>query len=187
MGEHLLQLFQQLEPFTGTDGATQEASFLIASMRSQLLGEYWRSLADALDCSAAEAAVIETVISPDSDEPDDEGDVQDEDEPTAVFVAAWLKTVTSATLALLLTKALSLECADGPQLAMDLRYLENVFGALGVSFSLINVLITALLKADSQAEFMHPRSSADSIIRRIVERLVRKCGRPAKDTAGPSE
>eukprot|EP00903_Cladosiphon_okamuranus_P014110 g13116.t1 len=152
VGEHLLSLLQNLEPFANSDafqdavGPTQDLHLLTEPA--------WRECGLALDLGESEMMLLESLsgAKPPTEHADDrrplyggdeDGDVggkeqgeEDDDEEeseAAKFCTAWLLCVGSATVGCLLAKVLTL-----PQLSergvkhleADLKYLSNVFHAL---------------------------------------------------------
>eukprot|EP00752_Nemacystus_decipiens_P003518 g3245.t2 len=156
VGEHLLSLLQNLEPFANSDsfqdavGPTQDLHLLTEPA--------WRECGLALDLGESELMLLDTLsgANPPAERADDrralfggdeggedggqedQGDEEEEEEEeeeseAAKFCTAWLLCVGSATVGCLLAKVLTL-----PQLSergvnhldADVKYLSNVFHAL---------------------------------------------------------
>ncbi|CAM9472002.1 unnamed protein product [Ectocarpus sp. 4 AP-2014] len=151
VGEHLLSLLQNLEPFANSD-AFQDA--VEPTQDLHLLTEAaWRDCGLALDLGESDLMLLETLSGAKAsteppkhrsaysdnaeggtnDEDEDEEEEEEEEGEAAKFCTAWLLCVGSATVGCLLAKVLSL-----PQLSergtkhleADLKYLSNVFHAL---------------------------------------------------------
>eukprot|EP00904_Undaria_pinnatifida_P008473 jgi/Undpi1/4756/HiC_scaffold_18.g08109.m1 len=186
VGEHLLSLLQNLEPFANSD-AFQDA--VEPTRDLHLLTETaWRECGTALDLHESELILLETLSgakppedhSPYHDEDDDaaaevdgggvggnEGRVgeREEGEAAAKFCTAWLLCVGSGTVGHLLAKMLSLPRLSErgvKHLEADLKYLSNVFHALDLAppHALEHVSMLASLGKEEAASHLAQETSA---------------------------
>ncbi|CAM9293267.1 unnamed protein product [Scytosiphon promiscuus] len=173
VGEHLLSLLQNLEPFAGSD-AFRDAVEPTQDLHL-LTDPAWRDCGLALDLGETDLALLETLsgAKPSHDRPEEamvggDGDQEEEEEEgeAAKFCTSWLVCVGSATVGCLLAKVLSLPKLSErgvKHLDADVKYLSNVFHALDLPAPPIleHLSLLAALDRDHAAAHLAQETVAD--------------------------
>ncbi|CAM9292102.1 unnamed protein product [Chrysoparadoxa australica] len=139
IGEHLLSMLQQLEPFASGE-ALKEVCLVLADVPS-VAEDVWKELGITLSLNdvehsalrlVAEGSCLSDLVEGGSIEEDD---LEDE-APYAQFCNTWLAAVARATVGLLIARVLQVPVMTprgAEHLAADTAYLINVFNALDLS------------------------------------------------------
>lgn len=191
-GEHLLSLFQHLEPFAGNDGLPDASAAMDGLAR---LGEAeWRQLGAPLALTDSELSGTKQIMegspisgvtfAPAQDDgdmgenEDDEPNVADAvaDSPAAQFCNDWLTCVARAATGAFLAQVLRIPKLDGrgaQHLAVDAGYLINVLRALALpAHALLKHLrYLVLAPADELGSLLEARPPALSPAAAIVSKI----------------